>query len=338
MKTYAGIDLHSTNNFIGIIDQEDTRLYSKRHENNLKQVLKVLKPYKKNLQGVVIESTYNWYWLVDGLMEHDYKIHLANPAAIQQYSGLKFKDDKQDAFWLAHLLRLGILPEGYIYPKAQRPIRDMLRRRVMFVRQRTSQILSVQSMIARERGLDFSGSSITNFSQEFVTDVLKDPDKISIVWRQIQTIQFLSKQIKEIESDVESRVKLDPAYEMLLTIPGIGKILAMTIMTEIGDIRRFSKVGQYSSYCRCVSARSISNGKRKKDNNRKNGNRYLAWAYVEAANFNKRYCERAREFVNKKTAEKNYSLAIKALSNKLSKASYFIIRNQKEYDPVMLFK
>lgn len=338
MKTYAGIDLHSTNNFIGVIDQKDKRLYSKRHDNNLEQILKVLKKYKRTLQGVVVESTFNWYWLVDGLMDHGYKVHLANPAAIQKYKGLKFQDDRWDAFWLAHLLRLGILPEGYIYPKDYRPTRDLLRRRIMFVRQRTSHILSVKSMISRERGLDFSGNAITKFSKKFVEQVLKNPVKISIAWHQIQTIRFLSKQIAEIESEVLAKIELHPAYKMLLTIPGIGKILAMTIMTEVGDIDRFEKVGNYSSYCRCVSARTISNGKRKKDNNRKNGNRYLAWAYVEAANFNKRYCQKAREFVNRKTAETNYSLAIKALSNKLSKASYFIIRDQQEFDPVMLFE
>ena len=149
MKTYAGIDLHSTNNFIGVINKNDKRLYSKRHDNNLQQILKVLKKYKRTLQGVVVESTFNWYWLVDGLMENGYKVHLANPAAIQKYKGLKFQDDKYDAFWLAHMLRLGILPEGYIYPKEDRPIRDMLRRRMMFVKQRTTQILSLQSMIAR---------------------------------------------------------------------------------------------------------------------------------------------------------------------------------------------
>jgi transposase len=66
------------------------------------------------LKGVVIESTYNWYWLVDGLMEARYRVHLANPAAIQQYNGLKYTDDHSDARWLAHLLRLGVLPEGYI--------------------------------------------------------------------------------------------------------------------------------------------------------------------------------------------------------------------------------
>ena len=77
----------------------------------------------------MVESTYNWYWLVDGLMDADYRVHLANPAAIQQYSGLKYSDDHSDARWLGHLLRLGVLPEGYIYPKADRAVRDLLRKR-----------------------------------------------------------------------------------------------------------------------------------------------------------------------------------------------------------------
>jgi transposase len=117
MKTYAGIDLHSSNNYIGIIDAKDKRLYSKRHDNRIDDVLKVLGKFKASLQGVVVESTYNWYWLVDGLMDQGYTVHLANPNAIQSYDGLKHTDDKWDSFWLAHMLRLGILPEGYIYPK-----------------------------------------------------------------------------------------------------------------------------------------------------------------------------------------------------------------------------
>jgi hypothetical protein len=113
--------------------------------------------------------------------------------------------------------------------------------------------------------------------------------------------------------------------------------LATTIMLEVGDIHRFKNVGNYSSYCRCVKAQSISNGKKKGNNNRKNGNRYLAWAYVEAANHNKKNCSRARKFVERKTAEKNYTVAIKALANKLSKALYFIMRDQTTYDPSLLF-
>ena len=116
MKTYAGIDLHSSNNYIGVIDAKDKRLYSKRHDNRIEDILKVLGKFKATLQGIVVESTYNWYWLVDGLMDQDYTVHLANPNAIKAYDGLKHTDDKWDSFWLAHLLRLGILPEGYIYP------------------------------------------------------------------------------------------------------------------------------------------------------------------------------------------------------------------------------
>ena len=100
MKLYAGIDLHSSNNFIGVIDENDKRRYSKRHYNNIDTVLKVLKPFKKSLQGVVVESTYNWYWLVDGLQEQGYRVHLANPSAIKQYEGLKHTDDRWDSFWL----------------------------------------------------------------------------------------------------------------------------------------------------------------------------------------------------------------------------------------------
>jgi len=338
MKTYAGIDLHSSNSFIGVINQKDERLHSRRHDNNLEKLLKVLGRYKSSLQGVVVESTYNWYWLVDGLMDNGYKVHLANPAAIQQYKGLKHRDDKWDAFWLAHLLRLGILPEGYIYPKEERPIRDMLRRRMIFVKQRTTHILSLQSMISRNRGLEFSGSSIVRFRKKFIEQLFACPHLVSIAWRQIQTIRFLGEQIKEIETEVEEKIVLKRAYRKLLTVPGIGRILALTIMTEVGDIGRFAKVGDYSSYCRCVNAKSTSNGKKKGDNNRKNGNRYLAWAYVEAANFNKRSCPKAREFVQRKTVKTNYTVAIKALGNKLSKASYFIIRDHKPYDPELLFR
>jgi transposase len=284
LQTYAGIDLHSSNNFIGVIDDKNKRLYSKRHDNNLKQVVKALGPFKKNLQGIAVESTYNWYWLVDGLQEHGFNVHLANPAAIQAYSGLKHTDDKWDSFWLAHMLRLGILPQGYIYPKQHRAVRDLLRRRLMFVRQRTSQILSLQSMITRNRRLNYTGTDIKRFRDEFIDVLFTDAHLNFTAKRNIETIRFLDRIVSEIEIQVNSQIKLNKQFRMLLTTPGIGNILGMTIMLEVGDINRFFKVGHYSSYCRCVESKKISNGKKKGENNKKNGNRYLAWAYVEAAN------------------------------------------------------
>jgi hypothetical protein len=105
MELYSGLDLHSTNTYIGILDTDFKRVFKKRISNNLDLILETLEPFKDQLKGLVVESTYNWYWLVDGLMDADYgSIHLANPSAIRQYEGLKHSDDKHDAFFLAQLL------------------------------------------------------------------------------------------------------------------------------------------------------------------------------------------------------------------------------------------
>ncbi len=192
METYAGIDLHSSNSCVGIIDENDQRLFGKKMDNIPDYILTALKPFKKTIQGVVVESTYNWYWLVDILQEQGYTVHLANPSAIRVYEGLKHTDDKWDSFWLAHLLRLGILAEGYIYPKELRPLRDLMRRRMMFVRQRTSQILSLQSMITRNRGLNMPGSSIMGFHEDFTEKLFKSPDLVFTAKCNLSTIKFLS--------------------------------------------------------------------------------------------------------------------------------------------------
>ena len=117
MKLYCGMDLHSTNVVTQLINEEDKVLYRNKQSCDLNQILKGLEPFKDSIEGIAVESTYNWYWLVDGLMEAGYRVHLVNTAAVKQYEGLKYTDDDSDAFWLAHLLRLGILPTGYIYPK-----------------------------------------------------------------------------------------------------------------------------------------------------------------------------------------------------------------------------
>ena len=142
MDLYTGIDLHSNNGFYGIRNEKGERIFQKKLPNDLPRVLKILEPFKKDIKVIAVESTYNWYWLVDGLMDAGYPVELANPAGMQQYDGLKHADDKSDAFFLAELLRLNILPKGYIYPREERAVRDMLRRRMMLVQQRTTHILS----------------------------------------------------------------------------------------------------------------------------------------------------------------------------------------------------
>ena len=338
MKTYAGIDLHSSNSFLGVIDEQDTRLYSKRLPNDLETILSALKPFQDSLKSVVIESTYNWYWLVDGLMTAGYPVNLANPSAIKQYEGLKNTDDKWDSFWLAHMKRLGILPEGYIYPKEERPIRDLLRRRMLFVQQRTTQILSFQTMVSCVKGFKLKASQIKKLTEKEIKEIFDSDYMVLIAQEQISTIRTLNESIKRIEQKVKSEITLKKEFEMLLTIPGIGVILALTIMLEVGDIKRFEKVGNFTSYCRCVSSQRTSNNKPKGKRNTKNGNKYLAWAFVEAANFSKRFSLQSQKYYQRKAAKTKNVVAIKALSHKLARASYYVMRDKVPYEADSLFR
>ncbi len=149
MKLHGGIDLHSNNAVVTVIDENDKIVYQKRLSCQLNIILNALLPYQTMLQGIAIESTFNWYWLVDGLEEQNYSVHLVNTAVVKQYEGLKHGDDNSDAFWLAHLFRLGILPTGYIYTKEKRAVRDLARKRSQLVQQRTRHMLSIQNIHIR---------------------------------------------------------------------------------------------------------------------------------------------------------------------------------------------
>lgn len=338
MKAYVGIDLHSSNSYIGIIDEEREKLFGKRFSNKPDDILNALAPFKQDIVGVVVESTYNWYWLVDILQEHKYKVHLAHPAAMTQYSGIKHTDDAWDSFWLADMLKLNLLREGYIYPKETRGLRDILRRRLFFVRQRTANILSLQSTITRNLGIKYSVNKIKKLKPEDANSLFDCEEVVLIAENNIKTIIHFYQMVKDIEKKVLSKIKLKKEFQKLTTIPGIGNILGITIMLEVGDIRRFKSAGDYSSYCRTIGSQRLSNGKKKGENNKKNGNKYLSWAYVEAANFAIRFCPEAQKFYQKKKAKKNKILATKALSNKIARASYYIMRDKVDFNPDVLFR
>lgn len=336
MKLYTGIDLHSNNHYVCLIDEQDQRIIEKRLPNNLQKTLSLLVPYRDHIESIAIESTYNWYWLVDGLMEAGFDVKLVNTAAVQQYSGLKHTDDKSDAFWLAHLLRLDILPTGYIYPKAERGIRDLLRKRQQLVQDRIRHVLRVKSQVARSAGKMLSGVAIRN--GDFRASVyIDDLTVCRSINADMACIDALNVEIETLEGYLNQHCKLKKPYKLLTGIQGIGNILAMTIMLETGDIRRFPSVGQYASYCRCVNSARYSNGKKKGSNNKRNGNGYLAHAFVEAAYFASRFYEKPKAFLERKTKEVNRALATKALAHKLARASYYVMRDQQPYDEAKLF-
>jgi len=329
MELYAGLDLHSRNTYIGIMDKAFNRVFKKRVPNQLELILQTLDPFRDQIKGFVVESTYNWYWLVDGLMDAGYSsAHLANPAAIKQYEGLKHSDDQHDAFFLSQLLILGILPQGYIYPKKERPVRDLARKRMFLVQHKTAHILSLQSLIARCCARKVRANDMRHLTVEELEMWLEEEHLVLSAQANLDSVNFLKQKIKQLEKAIIQKVKLNKAFKYLLTVPGIGNILAMTIMLEVGYINRFPKVGNFTSYCRCVPSQRLSDGKSKGYGNRKNGNRYLSWAFTEAAQLGRRHNERFRRYYNRKVAQANTSLATKALGNKLARICYYIMRDQ----------
>jgi transposase len=255
-------------------------------------------------------------------------VHLANPSAMKQYEGIKHTDDQHDAFFLAQMLILGILPQGYIYPKANRPVRDLARKRLFLVRHKTAHILSLQSLITRCCAKRVTANDIRSFTLDDLQQLLQEEYVVFAAQANLDTIVFLKQQIRQLEKAIQKKVRLNKAFKNLLTVPGIGNILAMTIMLEVGEINRFAKVGNFASYCRCVSSQRLSDGKSKGSGNRKNGNRYLSWAFTEAAHLSRRYNDYFRSYYNRKLAQANTSLATKALSNKLARICYYIIKDQ----------
>jgi len=328
---YCGIDLHGNNNWLVIIDENDRVLYSRRQANDLARILAVLAPHRSELSGIVVESTFNWYWLVDGLQEAGYRVVLANTAAIKQYEGLKHRGDESDARQLAHLLRLGLLAEGYIMPKAVRAVRDLARKRMQLVQQRTTQILTIESSLSRHRGWKLSSNRIKCLRQADWDEMQLEALPLLGLKANVAVLQTLQAQIDSLEKALAEYCRSEPGYQLLRSASGIGEVLATVILLETGSIERFADAGHYASYCRCVGSAYLSNGKKKGEGNRKNGNRYLAWAFVEAANFAVRHCEPARRFYQRKKAQRNRTVAIKAVAHKLARACYHMLKLQQPF-------
>ena len=181
-----------------------------------------------------------------------------------------------------------------------------------------------------------SCNAIRKLTPSDVASLFDDERLILMGHTNIEAIRFLTSHIQQIENTVLAEARLRPEYQKLLTVPGIGRILALTIMLQTGDIGRFATVGKYSSYCRMVKTSRTSNDKKKGENNRKNGNRYLCWAYIEAANFIRRYNAAAKAWHQRKLKRSKQVVATKALASKICKACYFIMRDQVDFDEKLM--
>jgi transposase len=209
---------------------------------------------------------------------------------------------------------------------------------MFLVKHKTAHILSLQSLITRCSGQRISSNQLRTFTRADLKQLLIEEHLVLSAQANLDSISFLKQQIHGLEKVIKNQVKLSKAFNGLLTVPGIGHILAMTIMLEVGDIGRFAKVGNFTSYCRCVPTKRLSDGKSKGSGNRKNGNRYLSWAFSEAAQIARRYNQRYRRYYDRKAAQANTIVARRALSNKLARVCYYIMRDQVTFNDELILQ
>lgn len=332
MALYAACDLHSNNTVLAVIDDAGTQRYRHRLPNDLPLIDAALAPFRSELTGVAVESTYNAYWLIDGLQKAGYPAQMVNTLAVPQYAGLKHGDDDSDALHLANLMRLGLLPTAYIYPREQRPLRDLMRRRMLLVQQSVRLLQSVQGYWARATGQRLSANDFRHLTRTRLADTFVDPTELFAVVSLIQAWRALQEKVAAIEAWLAEDTRRRPDLIALRSVPGIGVVLGLTIVLESGEIARFDEVGQYTSYCRLVPALRFSNGKKKGTGNRKCGNRYLAWAWIEAANFAIRFEPAIQRWHQRNAAKKPRLVALKAVAHKLARAGFYLLRDGGKFE------
>lgn len=335
-ELYAGADLHGNNVFLSVCDHDGGTVFRRRVKTNLAAVNAALDPFWDRIKVLGVESTFNWYWFVDGLREQGRNVKLGNPAKMEQYSGIKITNDLSDADWLAEQLRTGIFPECYIYPKETRAVRDALRRRQLFVRRRTQVILSLGGLLERYGLLSPSAAKMEKWTVADIQATGLDG------WVQLQletlldAIRESERLAKRIEKQVLAFVKPTEQYTRVTSLPGIGMALGMLIVLESGEFKRFASAGNYASYCRAVKSERTSNEKKKGRNNSKNGNKYLAWAFIEAATYAARFNPRIQSWYERKKRKSGVAKAKKALACKLAKAVWHVM-NGKDFDEKLMF-
>jgi transposase len=341
MTFYCGMDLSARDCQVCVIDEDLSCLVQQKVRNDLPALLRLIEPFKGSLR-IVVESTFNWYWLVDGLREAGYEVCLAHTLGLYMITGAKVKTDRRDALALAKLLKAGMIPQAYIYPKETRPIRDLLRQRSRLVALRGTEYGSLRRLLLRHGLLEHSRNNIKQTAQEDIQRWFAHPLVRLHGQHELQRIDLYTQQIDTLESQLLATVQECPAFHRLLTIPGLGKILAMTIVYEIGEIARFQNAREFSSYCRLVPGVAQSGPISRRGRHAKQGSPHLKWAFGQAALYAVRYYPKIRRAFDRHLARHRGKggklIAYGIIAHKLAQAVYHVLRDGTVYREELLFR
>jgi transposase len=339
-QLYCGIDLHATSMQVCVIDRDLNRLLERNIRNDLATLLSLLKPFRKGL-SILVESTFNWYWLVDGLQEAGYEVHLAHTLGLFRITKAKVKTDRRDAYRLAKILHDGEAPLAYIYPKETRPIRDLVRQRTRLVADRGHAYASLRLRLYQHGLANHSRNAAKSWTTEDMDTLLQEPSARFLARQELDRIALLSRQVAAIEELILQAAAGQDGYTGLLQIPGFGKALSAVVFYETGDVNRFPSARQFSSYCRLVPGTADSGGHSKRGRGSKQGNPHLKSAFTQAARCAIRHYPNLRAFYDRQASKHpgrgSKLIATDILGHRLAQAAYHILKEGTDYDDSKLF-
>lgn len=338
---YCGIDLHANTMHVCVVDQQAKKCLHRNFKNDDPEFwLKRVEPFRQQDLVVGCESTFNWYWLADLCRENKIPFVLGHALYLKAIHGGKTKSDPIDSEKLAMLLRGGNFPTSYVYPKALRSTRDLLRRRTYLVRRRAEAIGHVQLVRMQHNLPAFEKKISYKSNRAGVAGQFADQSARVNIEVDLKLADHYDGLIGQMELYLERTAKVhDPqTFYLLVTIPGIGRILAMTLLYEIHDIRRFAGVGDFLSYARLVRGSHTSAGKTYAAPGKKMGSPHLKWAFSEAVPLLKRQCPAAAQYAARIEKKHNKARAMSLLAVKLGRGVYYMLRQKRPFDVETFFK
>jgi transposase len=330
---YCGVDLHWTNMYVCIVDRSGKKLVHRKLRNDPELFLKILGPYLASVT-VATESTGSWYWLGDLCQEKGIRFAMGHALYMKAIHGAKSKNDRIDSEKIARLAQAGLLPRAYAYPKALRGVRDLLRRRMIFVRRRAALLAHLKSLNAQANLPALGRAARSKRTRLGLADRFEDVDVKLSAETDLEVIAYYDKTIFDLEKYVGEKARRAKRKEvsLLMTSPGVGRTLSLTIVLEIGDIGRFPTRQKFASYSRLVYGEHKSNGKRCGVGGRKIGSPYLRWAFAEVAMLSGMHDERIRKLRHRLESRHGPSKGKSVLAHKFGRAFYHMLKNGTAFD------
>jgi transposase len=330
---YCGIDLHARSMYLCILDREGNIVLHKNMKTDPENCLRAIAPFREDLV-VAVECIFTWYWVADLCAEEEIPFVLGHALYMKAIHGGKAKNDKIDAHKIAVLLRGGMLPQAYLYPREMRATRDLLRRRIRLMRKRSGLLSHIQNTNS-QYNLDPFGKKIAyKANREGVAEQFDDPSVQLSIAMDLRLLEHYDKLLNEVELYLVRHAKHHDAnaFYRLRSVPGIGKILALIILYEVHDIARFARVQDFISYCRLVKCAKESAGKRHGSSGKKIGNVYLKWAFSEAAVLFLRQNPEAQRYRARLEKKHGKAKSLTLLAQKLARAVYYMLATEQVFE------